>query len=1153
MMHLYSADRARPLATRLAGLLTEPQEDPLAPEWLAVPSDGMRRWLLLELARHLGASAPGGGDGIAANFVRAYPGSLRTHVLNVERADPGADPWGIDRLVWSILTVAGQRDGGSGWRDFTGLAPGASGYSRARRVADLFDRYHLHRPDMIRLWADGTFVDGTGQRIAEHHAWQPRLWRLVREHVGEESPPERLPVLLESVRAGTLALGLPERLVLFGFSVLPGPEFLELARAVATQVDVHLFLLEPGEFDGARLYDLFPPPARSQPRLRSNDPTAETVEPPLLRSWGRLARETALLLADARVAGLPAPERPGGADTGTDGDTAGGALSPTLLGRLQHRIRTACRAERVPIPTDPSDRSVQFHSCYGPIRQVQVARDALLHLLNQPGSELAEEDILVLCPALDRFAPLIEAVFGPSGDQTTDPSTTLSSSPSHAASADGRSGPPALRYRIADQSIRSTNPVLGAAAALLALMSGRFESAEVLDFLNLGPVRESLGLDDDDLSTIAEWVADTHIRWGLDPVQRTRFGVPGILTGNTWRAALDRLLLGSAVEDAGLGLAVGDVAPFGVEGSDVDTLGRLAEALGHMATLDAEVATARPIGEWVPVLRRACGALLAAPRGGEWQMEALHWIFADVLDASAQGAPSTVPLTFADVRRLFDERLSAEVGRPDFFRGGITVTSLTPLRWIPYRVVCILGMDQTAFGTPAAAADDLVATAPLIGDRDPRAEARQALLEAVLAAGDHLVVTRDGRDVRTNRVIPRSVAASELFEAVVALVAAEERPALVRRLEVDHPRHPFDEPCFVTGGLFPDVTWGFNPNDLDGAMARRSRVAEDRPFLTSRLERAPSPVIDIADLRDFLAGPVRTFVTRALDVRLPRSSEELSLLLPVELTPLEQWAAGTRLLHALLDGGGVEEWVEVERVCGTLPPGVLEHTAVAGLRATVELLLAEADGRGLRRGPPEQREIDMQLDDGARIVGTVDLRLGAPSAGPVRLQFSRVKPVHQLQAWLDLMALVATDPGGPWRSVLVGRAPTGATAAEVVELIPLDGGDHGLLSARAALDVVVDCYRRGLREPLPIFPALSFAVHRGKPSPALWSGHNDRGDAHDDWVGTVFGDIDFDGIMTLGARTDDPPGSGGRVERYAHYLWGAFDRSAAVLDPAGSS
>ena len=459
-----------------------------------------------------------------------------------------------------------------------------------------------------------------------------------------------------SVRAGTLALGLPERLVLFGFSVLPGPEFLELARAVATQVDVHLFLLEPGEFDGARLYDLLPasgpfPAAGSGPTIRPRRPSNRHCSG---RGDDWLGR---------RHCCWPTPGSPGyrprsvpsGADTEDRRRHGGGdALSPTLLERLQHQIRTAGRAGRVPVPTDPSDRSVQFHACYGPIRQVQVARDALLHLLNQPGSELAEEDILVLCPALDRFAPLIEAVFGPSTEASR-PRTVTRPFPRHRLPPRRRMVDPVLLHSATGSPISPSGPPIRSSVRpppCLALVSGRFESTEVLDFLNLGPVRESLGFDDDDLSTIAEWVGDTHVRWGLDPVQRTRFGVPGVLTGNTWRAALDRLLLGSAVEDTGLGLAIGDVAPFGVEGSDVDTLGRLAEALGHLATLDAEVATARPIDEWVPVLRRACGALLAAPRGGEWQVEALHRIFADVLDASTQGAPSTVPLTFADVRRL---------------------------------------------------------------------------------------------------------------------------------------------------------------------------------------------------------------------------------------------------------------------------------------------------------------------------------------------------------------------------------------------------------------------------------------------------------------------------------------------------------------------
>ncbi len=159
-MHLYSAGGARPLAARLGEVLADPPADPLAADWLAVPSDGMRRWLTLELARHLGQS--GGDDGIVANVQRAYPGTLRTALLAAERDEQEEDPWAIERMVWSVLEVI---DGLVDDPVPAALrAPGevGSGYGRARRAADLFDRYHLHRPDMIRSWAMGDDVDGVG-------------------------------------------------------------------------------------------------------------------------------------------------------------------------------------------------------------------------------------------------------------------------------------------------------------------------------------------------------------------------------------------------------------------------------------------------------------------------------------------------------------------------------------------------------------------------------------------------------------------------------------------------------------------------------------------------------------------------------------------------------------------------------------------------------------------------------------------------------------------------------------------------------------------------------------------------------------------------------------------------------------------------------
>ena len=161
-------------------------------------------------------------------------------------------------------------------------------------------------------------------------------------------------------------------------------------------------------------------------------------------------------------------------------------------------------------------------------------------------------------PAIETFAPLIQAVFGPSAEVGT---------PAHQGPSAAR-GAPALRYRIADQSIRSTNPLLNATVALIELVGGRFEAPAVLDFLALGPVRERFRFDDDDLNDIADWVNGACVRWGLDPSHRASFGVPEAIRTNTWQAALDRLLVGATVHDDDLVLAVGDVAPYGVEIGD---------------------------------------------------------------------------------------------------------------------------------------------------------------------------------------------------------------------------------------------------------------------------------------------------------------------------------------------------------------------------------------------------------------------------------------------------------------------------------------------------------------------------------------------------------------------------------------------------------
>ena len=528
----------------LAEVLASPLEDPMSPEWVAVPTAGMRRWLALELARSLGASAPGAGDGISANIEFTFPGALREAVLASETDERVADPWQVDCLVWAVLEVL--RSGADDERlgPLTVLPPGATWYGRARRLADLFDRYAVRRPELLLAWSAGHDLDATGRPLAAHDSWQPHLWRLVRATVAVPSPPERMPELLDKLRTGTISVALPARLAVFGVTTLPsGAPFIELIEALSVRRDLHLLLLDPSRTATARVRKATTAGPDSSQRC-----VLTTVRTPwwAIRCCdlgGARTGSGRFSLSPPSRRGLPVPVSVG------DGDEAEDDGATSLLARLQRDLR-ADRAPTGDFDLDPSDRSIQVHSCHGPARQVQVLRDAILHLLADDPT-LREEDIVVLCPAIGEFAALVEAGFGISAEEAVPASDSAT---------------PRLLYRITDRSLRDSSPVVAALDSLLALLSGRFAASEVLEFIALPAVRRRFEFDSDALRTIVDWIEEANVRWGLDGPHRAPWGFPAEFGANSWRAALDRLLMGVAVSDDDLDLAPGEIAPLGSRG-----------------------------------------------------------------------------------------------------------------------------------------------------------------------------------------------------------------------------------------------------------------------------------------------------------------------------------------------------------------------------------------------------------------------------------------------------------------------------------------------------------------------------------------------------------------------------------------------------------
>jgi exodeoxyribonuclease V gamma subunit len=1045
VLHIHRSERADALVAPLAAVLATPPDDPFTPDVVAVPTRGVERWLAQRLSHLLGDG--GTGAGVCANVGFGSPSRLvASAVAAVTGVEPDDDPWRRERLVWPVLQVVDAS------LDEPWAAPLAryvggpdDGVRRSRRlalaqrVAGLFAAYAQQRPSLPVAWRDGDLTDGAGAPVPSDLAWQPELWRRVRDLLAAPSPAEVVADAVAVLERDPGVVDLPSRLSVFGPTRLPEDER-RVLRALARHRDVHLWLPHPS----AALWDAVDAAPAGAGR-RTDLPVV--ARHPLLASTARDSVEL-----QVRLTGALDPD--GGEVVGTH--HAARAPGATLLGALQSSLRADAPdpAERAVL--DARDRSVQVHACHGRSRQVEVLREVLVGLFAADPT-LEPRDVVVLCPDVEAFAPLVTATFGAVGDGT-------------AAVHPGQR----LRVSLADRGAGVVNPVLGVLSTLLRLADGRVTASEVLDLAASAPVRRRFRLTDDDLDRWRGWAVEVGVRWGEDGARRARFGIDPQVRQGTWDAALDRVLLGVAMaeEDARF---VGPALPLDDVGStDVEVAGRFSELVARLTELLAGLAGVRPLGDWLDTLDRAVTLLTDPAPDDAWQTAQARRVLAGVRTAGEQHAGSRLALE--DVRAVLADRLAGRPTRSGFRTGALTVCSLEPMRAVPHRVVCLLGMDDTVFPRSASPdGDDLLARDPCVGERDRRSEDRQIFLDALGAAAEHLVVLHTGADERTGAARPPAVPVAELLDTLDRLaVTADGGPARAQ-VVVRHPLQPVGEPNFVPGALGTPGPFSHDAAALAGAEAGRGHRATPGLLVTEPLPVAPpgGAEVDLDDLVAVLEHPARWFVTKSLGVRLAQDADEVDDRLPLAADPLVGWGAGDRILTATLAGADPQQVFQAEWRRGQLPPRRLGHAALSNVMDRVRPVHATASN-AMSTGEPRSVDLTVTLPSGTTVVGTVP---GVHGGRVVRAEYSKLAPKHRLRSWAQVLALAAAHPGTSWETGTIGRAPVSAPRA-AWSRIPAP--DHA--EAVRLLDDLVRLRAEAARGPLPLPPeaAHAYAVTRDR-------------------------------------------------------------------------
>lgn len=1027
----------------LAGLLADELRHPapgqglLAPDTVLIPQAAMRRWLQATLAEK---------HGIAANLEFLTPGEFVARALeaNLGRTDNDLDAAGLHWRLYAALRDPALRahppmaqiDAYLSGDD--ALKP----WTLAGELAGVFEKYQAWRRDWLLRWDGGADPDDP----------QAILWRAVAG--GRSHRARRIQkYLTRFVEGDALPAGLPARLFVFGtLNVSP-----DVLRVVATQARVgvlHFYLPTPtkeywGDLQalGARL------------RADTADPFGDDAqENPLLRDWGAAGKDFMALLGSYEVV-HPRGEIAAYVDPGEDTrpTLAEGGLRDSLLHRLQADLFA-----RNPAPTGTllaevvaNDPSLQFHACHTRLRELQVLHDRLRALLEDERFDppLQPREIAVLAPDIDPYLPYLDAVFG--GD---------------------RAGGTAIPYALADAS-----PLAGEALAevflrLLDLPLSRFGREEMLDLLASPALAEAAGLDAADFERLHGWLQASGARWGLDAAHRGRRGAPED-AAYTWQFALDRLLLGhaSGAEDDIAGPSTGSgqaVAPWTeLEGGALDALDRLLRLLRELARGEREFARPASPAQWRERLLRMLATLL--PRkpddaAAERALDRLRKLVADFAkQANQAGYTDAVPAEV--VRAHFASVLGEADTRAPLLTGGVSFARMVPMRLLPFRAICLLGMNDGEFPRrdPAAGLNRL--TAELAsgkrrhGDRSTRDDDRYLFLQLFSAAQDVFYLSWLGADARDGSVREPSAVVSELLAHAGAYHV--EADAAAKRLVLRHPLQPFSPDAFGAGDARRYSyrgQWRAAANQLTAARRALPPWIEPAHALDAIAE--PVRELSLDALRRFLLDPSGQFLRQRLDLRLPETEE-----IGEDIEPLGAPARGlarNQLQRAVFDGllaGDASEVTQSRlRARGLLPSGAAGRLALEQVMAEVAPY-AQAFSHWRGEAMPDSLLAEVEID-GVRLHG----RIGeAFPQGIARLRFGKPNGPAMLRNGLEWLLARAHGIGLPFVEFHEDRQR--GIGPHLREAITPE-------AAIDALRALLALRGEGLRRPLPFAPYSGWAL-----------------------------------------------------------------------------
>ena len=1067
----------------------DPLPNPLEDEQILVQSPGMAQWLRQALAESMGIAAslnfPLPASFLWDMFVKVLPEVPRRSAFNKE-----AMTWKLMSLLPEML----DQDAFKPLRHY--LADDSDTvrcYQLAGKVADIFDQYLVYRPEWIADWERGK------DETARDQLWQPMLWRALVAKTADagQSHWHRANMhqsFLSALEHGSHQQRLPRRLFVFGISALP-PHFVETLKALGQQTDVHLMVCNPCQYYwgdekdpkylarlAARLFSkqisqpMAPPGSRSKEgspqqndlfETPSDEPFSLESSNALLASMGKLGRDYMHQLHDLDATEIIAFVE---------------AQEDSLLHRIQKDILDLTdRSQETQATVHPDDPSLVFHDCHSALREVEVLHDQLLKMFDL-NPDLTPRDVVVMLPDVDQYSPWIQAVFGGLPDHHSDPRY--------------------IPFAISDRSASQEFPLLKGLLQLLDLDNQRCGAQEMLELLEIPAIQRCFQINEKGFELLRRWIDESGIRWGLSPEHQTGFGVPP-RENNSWLFGLKRMLLGYALPEE-TGLFSGILPLDSSQGMNAVLSGQLAAFVDEASELILQLNESRSIESWTLFINQILENFFEPDEEDEYALKLVRSSL-EHLTEQVRDAGYTDRLSRPVLLDYLTERLTSERSSQKFLSGRVNFCTLMPMRSIPFKVVCLLGMNDGAYPRSIPPAGfDLMTESPRRGDRSRREDDRYLFLEALLSARQTFYISYTGRNIKDNSERIPSVLVTELQEYCSPFFQDNfhDKDSL-QSLVFEHRLQPFSQENFTPGsGLF-----SYAKEWLPAAISQTEASA---PFLASSLSARELPEeLEVPELLRFFRNPSQYFCNRRLKVYFEQEETLLADTEPFALDPLDTyWLKSSMLETLLVENRLVENRLDNFReklnATGTLPHGAFGELLLEDQQNAVFPLVEKL--RDAVLAPLEDVEVNLSLA-GIKVTGWLKQHYSFPgqNSGLLRYRAAKLKARDKLFAWIEHLLYCARQEPSTGTTRLLGLD-------DEIQFPPLPAQQ-----ARTYLDDLVTLYIQGQTRPVPFFPTTSQAwlekvedeeKARKAAETAYYGGYMNHGEVENPYIHRTFPELE---------------------------------------------